>query len=57
MKKIVILVLVVFLLISILIGCSNVFVSDNRKDTVTIIDATGAVVEVPYPVERIVSMN
>ena len=57
MKKIVILVLVVFLLISILIGCSNVFVPDNRKDTVTIIDATGAVVEVPYPVERIVSMN
>jgi len=57
MKKIIISALVVFLLISILIGCSNVFVPDNRKDAVTIIDATGAVVEVPYPVERIVSMN
>lgn len=57
MKKIIISGLVVFLLFSILIGCTNIFTSDNRKATVTIIDATGAVIEVPYPVERIVSMN
>ncbi len=57
MKKIIISGVVVFLLISIFVGCSNTVVLGNKKDTVIIIDATGAVVEVPYPVERIVSMN
>jgi len=58
MKRLILANIAVCLLLSTMIGCKvNEALVSSEKETVTIIDKTGRYVEIPCPVERIISLN
>lgn len=57
MKRTIVLLLTACFIVCLFSGCSGEGRKGDQGDSVTIIDSTGKVVEVPVPVERIVSLN